>query len=407
MFEEDPELIGTLVLSTLTANSFQFNSTTRATVYGWFVNWASVLGEPEDTTSKFLIEHKFQSHWSYLTAIPSASLNAFQAFSTLTINKVADMQIVVNLCSPFTTTVPSGNTNPPANQSNQNQNAVTNYITYEYANQAFVGNEYQFYFPNAKKTSFRCEYPGDNKFVTISTFPSNSAQGAATPTNNYLTSGDQFSAGVHILTFRRLKEKMRIPRTLEPEVTGQLTLMTNGSNVQQFDAATGTQTYTWYNIQWTDVLGNIANPGDSVWQVKHRWVSNAMPSQSINTVLGFPSSPSPSCPFFPVFFVGCNIQGNNSTPGVYKTINTIYCKFAQEVTQSNWYQFLINTFCDESTFVVRNPENIPAITIVTRPSYNATYTSNTATTTSVVNAYPADYYTNGTHIFTFTLLKRK
>jgi len=99
---------------------------------------------------------------------------------------------------------------------------------------------------------------------------------------------------------------------------------------------------------------------------------------------------------------------------ITNSINTIYNKFLPLLpgssTGSTYNQWPMAPYCDEAKFIVSNPDANSSITIVTTPAVgNPTYTQNTVgpVVVNMVQSYPQDFYTNGIHTFTFTLLGKK
>lgn len=408
--EEDPSFVSSLFLNTLNADYLSYDATTKANSYSWVVNWDQVFGHDDEDPSDniYLCTHWFTPSFntSYSSAVTSNppnvawGLSSTPGYLTNCINLVTNMSLysMSSLLGTGSINSYTGSFNSIAAMLMGMNNATVSGTL----------NVFALFWRYAPPRTFVTKYARNtSNLLTIvagpqtATFPANQA------TNNVTTTADFYTSGVHTFQFRKMASSLRVNRELKLETTSLLTLDTVLANAYSFNAATGTQTYTFTNLDWGMILGHIpANPQDNIWQVEHDFDPNYNASQSVATTQAFPA---PNQPWYCTFLVSCSMRPSNSycpgfTGGV---INTIAYQYSNYVQSANFYQFPMTSVCKKSKFIVRNPDSNSSITITTAPSVgNPTYTQSAGVNVTMVTANNNDWYTSGVHKFTFTLLSK-
>lgn len=197
MREIDPEVIGTLHLSTLNSSSQSFSAATGTQMYNWNnVDWGLVLGHiPRTPDSVWEVTVEFSPNYnpsqSVATALGTAGINQNQYFSPVVF-------VASNL---------NGKNNTP----NVFNTIAT--ISYFLTCSPVLGTTwYQWvYAPVSRASKFVCYQPESLSTVTILTSPTfnGNYQQSAGVFVNVINSypADYYTSGVYKFTFRRVKNK--------------------------------------------------------------------------------------------------------------------------------------------------------------------------------------------------------
>lgn len=419
--EEDPSFVSSLFLNTLSASYLNYNAATKENTYGWVVDWDKVFGHDDEDPSNnvYLCTHWFTPNFNTYYSGPSNSnppnaawaLSNAPGFLTRVINLVTNMNIY-SMSSWLAVNYQWAQAGPPNNPNNPytgSFNSIAAMVAgMNSTSISGVNTTYANYWRYAPPRSFIVKYPRNtSNQLTITSGPQPSNFPANQATNKVGTTADYYTSGVHTFQFRKMSDPFGIKRQLKLESTGLLILDTVLANAYSFDATTGTQTYTFTNIDWSMILGHIPSKAeDNIWQVEHDWDPNYNASQSVATTQPFPA---PNQPWYCTFLVACSMRPTNSyCPGFAGgVINTIAFQYSNYALSANFYQFPMVSVCKKSRFIVRNPDSNSSLTIITSPSVgNPTYTQSAGVDVTMVNSNNQDWYTSGVHKFTFTLLSK-
>lgn len=401
------EQVGVLRLSTLHANTIVNTTATRAALYSWFVDWGEIFGhaDEDDDSLTYQVEHFFEGNFEQKLAIPNAPSSTLNVPYGFSVPQATMIYVSTNL-PIFALNAPPDPTLPLVFNGNLTTAFTTIYQAYpQFVSTPALGNVYGYWYATSRRSRFICKSPLNNRIVSIQVNPASIKNGNAT--NAYNTTGDFYTSGIHTFTFYRVQNKLKIMREIDPEIIGTLTLSTLNSFSQTFNATTGSQMYVWNNVDWNYILGHIPTPQDSVWEVTVEFSPNATPSQTVTQAQG--AAGINQAQFFsPAIFISSSLRGKNNTPNLFNTIGTLsYFLTCAPIIGSTYYQWVYATVSRTSKFVCYNPELNPQVTIITTPTFNATYTQSTGVNVTVIQSYPADNYTSGDYKFTFRRIKNK
>lgn len=185
------------------------------------------------------------------------------------------------------------------------------------------------------------------------------------------------------------------------DITTTLSLNTQSATSYAYMSSTSAQTYYWTSPCWRDVVGEHVR---RKWLVKHEFRSSGLPSQTIPTT-AFNAITAPagygSLPFCPTILIGTNLNCASYCPGLVNVINAISFDLDANVAIGSNQVFPCLTHAAPRYFIVDTPENANFISITTQPVSSTTVPG---TTTPAIQPYPNDFYTEGIHVFTFTLV---